>query len=368
MTHNDPRLTPILEQAARLFRERVGASLVTARDMLDLRARAAAKAFERDALLDARHKLIAGESVVLDSFMRTLRGEMNRLVEAPVAENTTYRFDSDSAWQGLTLVDDSQVERDIAVGRLTQKLAGGAETELRDLTACMAALLRNGRSDVARHPLRADVPALAFVDGLYAGIDDAAARAAVLREYSGLFVRDVTATYGAILSDIKARGVRPLAPSALRSVDRSSAAAATTGSKAALAPTTDAAVPDAVASCFMPDSPLLFSPATGFAVLPPMTRPTPGTGPSTAMPGNGAGLASTIAWPPMSSPAQAARSPGKGTTGAVAGIPGGTGTANIGAVVGDDLTVMLRQLAGAVAQVAAGGGVWGVGGGGGAPE
>jgi hypothetical protein len=217
---NDHRLAAVLDHAARVLRERAGECLAQAVDTLDLRAKMAQKAADREPLIEARTALIEGAERLMPRFESRLRDEMNRLVEAPVGEGTNIRFMSESLWDTLTLVDDDQVERDIAVARLTQAVASAAETELRELTSCMAALLVNERSDIARHPLRADVPALALVDAVGVAIVKADLRATLLKEVGPAFAREVTAGYGLILADIRARGIKPVLPAVPRTPSR----------------------------------------------------------------------------------------------------------------------------------------------------
>jgi hypothetical protein len=343
MSLNDPRLKLILEHAEHLFRERLAASLATARETLDLRARAAAKPMERDALMDARRRLMTSESIVLDALMATLRREMNRLVEPAVGDKTSLlRFESDSAWQGLTLVDDAQIDRDISVGRLAQRLAGAAEAELRELTGCMATLLQNSRDDVARHPLRADVPALALVDGLYAGIVDASSRATVLREYTDLFIKDVTAIYGAVLGDMKARGVRPATPAPVRTAERQATA------RAPSSPAIDAPTAEDLATAFMA-TPAHGQPSAGFG-MPMLWRN--GDSGSDGMAGFGAVPGArvpppapgvSIAWPPPATPGHPAWPGGPMTAGA--GVAAGSSAPETAcAALADEMTALVRRL------------------------
>jgi hypothetical protein len=179
-------------------------------DALGVAALASAKPSEREELLAAQFELNRKQSAFAMTFNEKLDESLNfemRRLEGGAKVNSKIG----SSWQSLTLVDDREVEIQVAAERIAMTLQHECEWELRELDTLMAGLLHTAhRGDIeVRNPLRPEVIGKAMVHGCDAVVDRAEVRTALAEQMSRALAGAMPALYGAINHEFKAAGVRP---------------------------------------------------------------------------------------------------------------------------------------------------------------
>lgn len=205
MSSPDTRLTSVLEHAWAALCASHAAAQDQAVTLLGTQSASAPRMFDREAAREARDALDRGRGPMNAAFRRLLReraGESGQTAATPPR-------DEPLDWDALTLVDDAQIESDLVVSRLAQRVAGAAEWEFRDLAALLGALAGGESGDPDRLPLRPAVLAEAFQAALAETVPAGPVQDGVQRTLSGTFLLLLPAALRAINADIKGRGVRP---------------------------------------------------------------------------------------------------------------------------------------------------------------
>ena len=118
-----------------------------------------------------------------------------------------------SSWQSMSLVDDREVEIQVDADRFALTLQHNCEWELRELDSLMLGLLHkpHGPRDAVevRNPLRPEAIGKAMVAACDAICDRPAARKLMADHMSRALASAMPALYSAIITEMKAAGVKP---------------------------------------------------------------------------------------------------------------------------------------------------------------
>ena len=167
----------------------------------------AASGKQREACLGAqfelRRKLAAFNGAFADTLAQKVQKEVNPRGAADRAAAPT-------DWQSLSLVDDKQVEELVGADRLGQAIAVDCEWELRELDGYFGAMLRIGRAEKERNPLRPEILGQALFRAIEAVSDDGESRKILAAEFGRTLGEAMRGCYVDIAADLRARGVHPV--------------------------------------------------------------------------------------------------------------------------------------------------------------
>jgi hypothetical protein len=213
MSSVDPRLDAVLQAAS--GRLQVAASEAAGRLVTTLADRImnAASNRQRELLVSAQFQLRRMQGAFNMTFSQALVDEVRRELE-PKRRSGFGPTD----WQSLSLVDDAQVEAMVSSERLSQTLGEDCEWELRELDTYTGALLRVGRADKDRNPLRPEVLGRVLRRATEAVTTEVEVQKFIAGEIARLMSRSMAGCYRGIIADLAARGVRPVGMS-VRSVE-----------------------------------------------------------------------------------------------------------------------------------------------------
>jgi Protein of unknown function (DUF1631) len=180
-------------------------------DALGVAALASSKTAEREELLAAQFELSRKQSAFSMSFNEKfdegVTAELRRL-DGGASSKPGSRFGT--SWQSLTLVDDREVEIQVAAERVAMTLQHECEWELRELETMMAGLLHSayrGDGDL-RNPLRPEAIGKAMVWGCDMVTERPEVRRALAEQMARALSGAMAGLYTAIVADLKVAGVR----------------------------------------------------------------------------------------------------------------------------------------------------------------
>lgn len=202
MSYNNTihRLPALLEAAAQRLKLTARAAVERTIESLGLAALAAGNVFQRDALLGAQFELNRKSAMFALAFGESLDDRLRRDC-AP-----RNRSDQATNWGDLGLVDDQEVERKITAGRFGLELSHACEWELRELEAYLSSLLGETQE---RNPLRPEVVGMALIKGIEAVSERDDVRTTLRSELGRVLALEMSATYAAIVADLRKAGVQP---------------------------------------------------------------------------------------------------------------------------------------------------------------
>ncbi|MBK1712521.1 DUF1631 family protein [Rubrivivax gelatinosus] len=174
-------------------------------ESLGLAALASNNAFQRDGLLGAQFELNRKSAVFALAFNEAYERRMLREVAPRSSEDST----QSPGWESLRLVEDREVEIEVAAERFGMETAHACEWELRELGAYVGALLGNTRGEHERNPLRPELVGLAMFQAIETVSERAEVRAALGRELARTFATVLRTTYTDIVADLRRAGAQP---------------------------------------------------------------------------------------------------------------------------------------------------------------
>ena len=177
-------------------------------EILGTMARSTTRVAERDQMLSAQQDLQRNMAVFHRVFTEVLRERMD-LELAP--RQATKRALAATDWQSLSLVGDDADDERLHSDRISQMILHECEAELRELSSYMSAILRGDGGPTEGNPLRADVLGTALYRAIEAVSDVSEVRKLLARDLGQTLARAMPACYAEILSDLKSRGVKPVA-------------------------------------------------------------------------------------------------------------------------------------------------------------
>ncbi len=207
MNQTDPRAQAAFDAAMNHIKTTTAGVADRVGDHLGLLASAAARIFDRDALVNAQVDLRRHMSTFVLVFADTLSKRVTRELNPGHEPGRTL---AETDWQSLSLVDDSEVEEKMFADRISQAITHGCEWELREVASYTGQLLGIGRADHDRNPLRAEVLGAAIYRGITAVSNDSESRKVLARELGLGMARVMPGCYTDILKDFRARGIQPV--------------------------------------------------------------------------------------------------------------------------------------------------------------
>ena len=224
--HPVHRLPAPLESAVQTLKLAARSAVERTIESLGLAALASTNAFQRDGLLGAQFELNRKSAVFALSFNDAFDQRVMR--EAGVAAAVHGNTPLPTAWDSLSLVEDKEVEQQIAAERFGLEAAHGCEWELRECSGCVAALLGYRGMEGDRNPLRPEVVGHALVKAVEATSERADVRKVLSAEIGRSLGGMLRGTYAEIVADFRNAGVQPLAMN-LRSQSRGAGSAGGSG-------------------------------------------------------------------------------------------------------------------------------------------
>lgn len=207
MNQTDPRAQAAFDAAMNHIKTTTAGVADRVSDHLGLLASAAARIFDRDALVNAQLDLRRHMSTFVLVFGDTLSKRVTRELNP---KHEPGRSLAETDWQSLSLVDDAEVEERMFADRISQAITHECEWELRELASYTGQLLGIGRADHDRNPLRAEVLGAALYRALASVSNDRESRKLLARELGLGMSKVMPSCYGDILKDFRARGIQPV--------------------------------------------------------------------------------------------------------------------------------------------------------------
>ena len=177
-------------------------------EILGTMARSTTRISERDQMLSAQQDLQRNMAAFHRVFKEVLRERMDQELSPRLPTKRTLAA---TDWQSLSLVEDEEMDEKLHSDRIAQMILHECEAELRELSTYMSALVRSGPGVTEGNPLRADVLGSALYSAIEAVSDTGEVRRLLARDLGQTLARAMPACYAEILSDLKSRGVKPVA-------------------------------------------------------------------------------------------------------------------------------------------------------------
>jgi hypothetical protein len=207
MIPTDPQLRTALDAAVSQIRATLTAVAARVSNNLGAMSQSSGRIAERDLLNSTQFELRRNIGLLNQTFS----DELARRIEEELAPREDARRPLAAAdWQTLSLVDDDEMEERMFSDRIGQQISHACESELRELAAYMGALLRTGRADQDRNPLRAEVLGAALYRAIESVSAQADARKVLARELGASMAQAMAECYTQILRGLQSRGVQPV--------------------------------------------------------------------------------------------------------------------------------------------------------------
>jgi len=207
MTPTDNPLPIALDAAAQQIRSTLAAVAARVTETLGTTSQASARIAERDLLIAAQFELRRN----VGALKQTFADELGRRIDQELSPRLEARRTLAAAdWQTLSLVDDSEMEERMFSDRIGQQISHACDAELRELAAYMGSLLKTGRADQDRNPLRAEVLGAALYRAIESVSNEADTRKLLARELGAAMAKAMPECYTQILRGLQTRGVQPV--------------------------------------------------------------------------------------------------------------------------------------------------------------
>jgi hypothetical protein len=176
-------------------------------DSLGLAALSSNNVFQRDGLLGAQFELNRKLAIFALTFNETLD---QRIARESGALDSQSGSAMPTSWDALSLVDDHEVEIQVSADRFALEISHACEWEIRELDAYMGTLLKLGRADHDRNPLRAEIVGQAMIRAVDAVADRPETRKVLMSEIGRSLANAMRQTYADIVADLRVSGVKPV--------------------------------------------------------------------------------------------------------------------------------------------------------------
>lgn len=176
-------------------------------DSLGLAALSSLKIHERDDFLAAQYEL----NRKLGPFALAFNGALDEQIRRELSpRRDSARPTSTTPWESLSLVDDHEVEANINAERFGMSIQHACEWELRELDAYVGSLLRLGRPDHDRNPLRPELVGKALLAGVEVVTERPELRKLLGLELGRSLADAMPKVYGDIVGALRDSGVQPV--------------------------------------------------------------------------------------------------------------------------------------------------------------
>jgi len=176
-------------------------------DSLGLAALSSNNVFQRDGLLGAQFELNRKLAIFALTFNETLD---QRIARESGALEAQAGGALPTNWDALSLVDDHELEIQVSADRFALEISHACEWEIRELDAYMGTLLKFGRADHDRNPLRAEIIGQSMIRAVDAVADRPETRKVLLSEIGRSLAHAMRQTYADIVADLRVSGVKPV--------------------------------------------------------------------------------------------------------------------------------------------------------------
>lgn len=197
------RLPPVLETAVQRVERAARTAAERTIESLGLAALASRDVFHRDGLLGAQFELNRKSAVFALAFNDSLEQRIGR-------EFGPRGSGGDTPWDALTLVEDREVELQVAAERFALEVAHSCEWELRELDAYVVPLLGTLRGENERNPLRPEVVGHAMLHAVDRVSDRTEVRQVLAVEMARSFGAILRTCYAEIVADLRQAGLKPV--------------------------------------------------------------------------------------------------------------------------------------------------------------
>ncbi len=203
------RLPALLEGAVQ--RLKLAAREATERtvESLGLAALAVGQNVSRDKLLAAQFELNRKSAVFALTFNDALDERVTRDLGGGTGASAKPATGA-TAWDALSLVDDSEVEAQIKTERLSMEIAQACEWELRELEAYIGAVLGHKGGEDERNPLRPELVSQSMLRGIEAVNEQAEIRQVLTTEMGRSLSAVLPGAYARVVEDLRQAGVQPM--------------------------------------------------------------------------------------------------------------------------------------------------------------
>ena len=207
MTLNDSRLQATLDAATNTVRATLATVAGRVSETLSAQGQSSTRIAERDLLAAVQFELRRGMNVLLGVFGNEMGSRIGQEFAPP---EDSRRRPTEPDWQTLSLVDDSEMEERMFADRISQQISHASEVELRELSAYMGSLMKTGRADPDRNPLRAEVIGASLYRAIEAVTKEPESRKLLARELGAAMAKAMPECYTKVLLGLQASGVQPL--------------------------------------------------------------------------------------------------------------------------------------------------------------
>jgi len=206
MHPTDHRLNAALQGAMSRIRSTATAAAERSVDSLGIAAMSAAHTKQRDAYMSAQFELRRK----LPEFNMRFGDVLIERVTKEISPSSGGRSLATTDWHSLSLVEDDEVEELVSADRLGHTIAEECEWELREVAAYMGSLLRTGRAEQERNPLRPELIGKALYRAIECVSDQKETRKLLGRELGRSMAQSMRACYSEIVQEFQMRGVQPV--------------------------------------------------------------------------------------------------------------------------------------------------------------
>ncbi|MEP7299079.1 MAG: DUF1631 family protein [Burkholderiales bacterium] len=206
MTLTDPRLQAALAAASNPIRATFATVAGRVSETLAAQGQSSTRIAERDLLASTQFELRRNMGMLQNVFAAEMSTRIKQELE-PRGEGRRRLAETD--WQSLSLVDDAEMEERMFADRISQQIAHACEAELRELGTYMSTLLKSGRVDQERNPLRAEVIGASVYKAIEAVTKEPESRKLLARELGGAVASAMPGCYAEVLRGLQATGVQP---------------------------------------------------------------------------------------------------------------------------------------------------------------
>ena len=207
MTQTDPRLLAALDAATNPIRATLATVAGRVSETLTAQGQSSTRIIERDLLATTQFELRRNMNLLHSVFASEIGTRINQEL-APREDNRRKLAETD--WQSLSLVDDSEMEERMFADRISQQISHACEAELRELATYMGSLLKTGRADQDRNPLRAEVIGTALYRAIEVVTKETESRKLLARELGAAMAKAMPECYTQVLRGLQAHGVKPV--------------------------------------------------------------------------------------------------------------------------------------------------------------
>ena len=207
MTPTDPRLQAALDAATNTIRATLTAVAARVSETLSAQGSSSTRVADRD-LMSATQFELRRNMGTLQSVFATELG--SRIHQELAPREDSRRKLAETNWATLSLVDDSEMEERMFADRISQQISHACESELRELATYMGSLLRTGRADQDRNPLRAELIGASLYRAIEGVSKEPEARKLLARELGAAMAKAMPECYAQVLRGLQASGVQPV--------------------------------------------------------------------------------------------------------------------------------------------------------------